>query len=184
MTRKLSVTFFLLLFLSVQAFSQRFDIGVAAVYGDDITKFGQNTRFYVNTNDHRFCLGPEFSWFQEDSKMVGGEELQRNLVEFNFNGHMNLEIVGPLMFYPLIGLNYSVEKEDYVHNGEIEESETLKEWGFNLGSGLHYNLGKDWILFAEYDHLFSKLSQNTLTFGLLVGFGKIKGDHGHHEEGH
>lgn len=178
-----TVTFILLLFITVQALSQRFDIGVAAVYGDDITKFGQNTRFYVNTNDHRFCLGPEFSWFQEDSKMVGGEELQRNLIEFNFNGHMNLEIVGPLMFYPLIGLNYSVEKEDYVHNGEIEESETLREWGFNLGSGLHYNLGKDWILFAEYDHLFSKISQNTLTFGILVGFGKIKGGHGHHEEG-
>lgn len=173
----------LLLFFTLQAYAQRFDTGVAAVYVDDITKFGQNTRFYVNTNDHRFCLGPEFSWFQEDSKMVGGEELQRNLQEFNFNGHMNIQFVGPLMYYPLIGLNYSVEKEDYVHNGQVEESETLKEWGFNLGSGLHYNLGKDWILFAEYDHLFSKLSQNTLTFGILVGFGKIKGGH-HENDGH
>ena len=183
MTGYRQFSFFILFLFTVQAFAQRFDIGVAAVYGDDITKFGQNTRFYVNTNDHRFCIGPEFSWFQEDSKMVGGEELQRNLVEFNFNGHMNVELFGPLMFYPLIGLNYSVEKEDYLHNGEVEESETLKEWGFNLGSGLHYNLGKDWIIFAEYDHLFSKLSQNTLTFGLLVGFGKIKGGE-HHDEGH
>ena len=183
MTVNRSFSFLLLFFSCIQVTAQRFDLGVAAVYGDDITKFGQNTRFYVNTNDHRFCLGPEFSWFQEDSKIVGGEELQRNLVEFNFNGHMNVELFGPLMFYPLIGLNYSLEKEDYVHNGEIEESETLKEWGFNLGSGLHYNLGKDWIIFAEYDHLFSKLSQNTLTFGILVGFGKIKS--GHHEgEGH
>ncbi len=180
MSRNRTVTFFLLLFITSSAFSQRFDIGVAGVYGDDITKFGQNTRFYVNTKDHRFCLGPEFSWFQEDSKMVSGEELQRNLVEFNFNGHVNLELFGPLMFYPLIGLNYSVEKEDFLHNGDIEESETLKEWGLNVGSGLHYSLKEDWIVFAEYDHLFSNLSQNTLTFGILVGFGKIKG--GHHDE--
>lgn len=168
--------------ITVPTLAQRFDLGVAGVYGDDISKLGQNTRFYVNTNDHRYCLGPEFSWFLQDTKMVGGEELVRNLVEFNFNGHVNLELVGPLMFYPLVGLNYSVEKEEYRHNGEVEESETLKEWGVNVGSGLHLNLGKDWILFAEYDHLFSNLSQNTLTFGILVGFGKIKGDH--HEEGH
>lgn len=176
------ILFSLLIFLGFQLAAQRFDIGVAGVYGDDINKLGQNTRFYVNTNDHRFCIGPEFSWFRQDTKMVGSEELRRNLVEFNINGHMNVKLFGPLMFYPLMGLNYSVENEDFLHDGELEESETLREWGFNLGSGLHYNLGKDWILFLEYDHLFSKLSQNTLSFGILVGFGKIKGDH--HEEGH
>ena len=183
MINRTLVSIFLLTFFFT-AFGQRFDLGIAAVYGDDITKFGQNTRFYVNTNDHRFCLGPEFSWFLEDSKMVGGEELVRNLVEFNFNGHMNVPLLGPLMFYPLVGLNYSVEKEEYLHNGEVAEAETLREWGLNVGSGLHLNLTKHWLVFVEYDHLFSELNQNTLTFGLLVGFGKIKGGHEVHEDGH
>ncbi len=157
--------------------TQRFDIGLAGVYGDDISTFGQNTRLYINSDDHRFCLGPEFSWFLQDREVKGNEEHTRDLIEFNFNGHINFDIIGPLGFYPLIGLNYSQEKEESFISGELEETKTLKKWGMNIGTGLHLKLPETWIMYLEYDHLFSDLNQNTITLGVLYGFGRIKDSH-------
>ncbi len=154
--------------------AQKYDLGVAAVYGDDIEQLGINTRFYLNSTNHRFCLGPEFSWFPTSSSTHNTETIEKDLIEFNFNAHVNLKLVNKLMFYPLAGLNYSREKEAEFLSGVLEKQETYHEFGANLGMGLHYNLTQHWLLYVEYDHLFSNLSQNTFTAGVLVGFGQFK----------
>ena len=70
--------------------------------------------------------------------------------------------------YPVVGLNYSQEKEEYTDTGE---EETLKKWGANLGIGTHYAVNK-FTVFLEYDHLFSNLSQNTFILGVFYTFGE------------
>lgn len=160
---------------------RKFDFGIAGVYGDEINQIGQNTRFYVNSDDHRFCLGPEFSWFLQDEITEGNELVKKDLIEFNFNAHINLKVIGDLSFYPVIGLNYSREKESVFQSGELDHRKNINEFGLIAGAGLHYNLGTEWLLFSEYDHLFSKLRQNTFTIGILKSFGKIT-SHKNHEE--
>ena len=44
-------------------------------------------------------------------------------------------------------------------------------FGANLGIGIHRPIGK-WVIFAEYDHLFSELSQNSFLVGAFFTFGK------------
>ncbi len=57
-------------------------------------------------------------------------------------------------------------------NNVFEEEETFNEWGINAGAGFHYFLNYKFIVFSEWDHLFSDLSQNTFTVGLFYTFGK------------
>jgi hypothetical protein len=168
--------------ISFASFAQKYDLGVGLIYGDDIQSIGQNTRFYVNSADHRFCFGPEFSWFMEHEEKHGGATVKKNLVEFNLNGHVNFDIYGPLGFYPLIGLNYSMEREREFEEGELLQTENIHVIGLNLGTGLHLKLRGHWIMYLEYDHLFSELNQNTLTLGILKGFGEFK--HKSSEERH
>jgi len=168
------------------SFAQTYSVGLAGVYGDDIDSPGFNARAYINSNNHKMCIGPEFTWFIPHTETEGDEELERRLFEFNFNGHYVFEITKAFGLYALTGVNYSEEEEDHFHNGELEESETIKEWGINLGGGAHYILNPTWIVFAEYDHLFSELEQNTFTLGLFYTFGKgfHMGGHSDHQTDH
>ena len=84
-------------------------------------------------------------------------------------------LIGHLGFYPLIGFNYTHEREELAVWNVPDETKIHEAYGLNLGLGLHYDLPKHWILFLEYDYLISDLTQSTLTLGALVGFGKIKG---------
>ena len=90
-----AITYLLLIFLLAAlpqaAQAQRFDLGTAAVYGDDIDQLGVNARFYVNSSDHRFCFGPELSWFPTHTEQHDDEEISKQLTEFNPD--YSLEIV-------------------------------------------------------------------------------------------
>jgi len=54
-------------------------------------------------------------------------------------------------------------------SGPVEIQE--EAFGVNLGFGLHKLIGKT-VLFVEFDHLFSKLSQNSALVGFFYMFGK------------
>ncbi len=165
---------FLLVGLSTDLFSQRYDFGLGSVYGSEINSPGLNTRYYVNSNDHRFCFGPEFTIFYPHEEAYGALTKTKKLWEFNLNAHINFMLIGNLGFYPLIGLNHSRESEE-LSQARGENGFLVKnEWGMNLGIGLHYDLPKHYILFCEYDYLLSPLGQHTVMLGALVGFGQIK----------
>ncbi len=146
--------------------------GAAAAYGTDIDQVGVNVRAYLNSSNHRICFGPELTYFPTVTERGDHATEERELLEFNFNGHFLFELVENLAFYPLTGLNFSREREEVFEDDVLEESKTLTEWGWNVGAGLHYQLNSRWILFAEYDYLISELSQHTLSTGVLMTFGK------------
>jgi hypothetical protein len=153
------------------------------VYGDDIREPGFNIRGYYNFHDERVCFGPEFTFFRKRREVLEEEQIDKSLFEFNFNGHYVFEITHKFGLYPLYGVNYSREREDitFFNTGEKEDL-IIDKWGFNLGGGFHYFLIGDLVLFAEYDHLFSQLSQNTYSAGLFYVFGSDKKEQSHNEE--
>jgi opacity protein-like surface antigen len=155
-----------------QLSAQTYSFGIAGIYGDDIDNFGVNTRVYINNNKHNMCIGPEFSYFFEETREFGDETEKINLYEININGHYVVELIPNLGFYGLTGVNYSREQEEIFHLGELEEEIITRRWGWNLGAGVHYQFNHQWIIFTEYDHLFSDLSQNSVALGAFFTFGK------------
>lgn len=147
----------LLVLLSLPVVSQRYSVGLASTYGNEIETLGYQVRAYYNI-DHKTCFGPEFTYFPETSHSIGGEELDVSLTEYNFNGHHHLYFgLDHLGVYPLGGFNYSVEKVG-------DEKETA--FGLNIGLGLHYSK-KKWTFFTEAIHLTGDLSEETFIFGIF-----------------
>lgn len=176
----LSLSFLSLIGLNAQTYS----LGMAGIYGDDIQTAGINTRAYINSNNHHFCIGPELTWFFKNQEVHGDEVEEKTLFEFNLNGHYVFEITEKFGFYGLTGLNYSREKERILYEDILEEEKIFNEFGMNLGGGLHYILNPTWIVFSEYDRLISNLPQNTFTVGLFYTFGKGFKMGGHDAESH
>ncbi|MEO9806205.1 MAG: hypothetical protein ABJF04_23290 [Reichenbachiella sp.] len=151
--------------------AQTWSLGGAAIYGDDIGEPGIHARGYFNSKNGKTCFGPEFSRFIKSTETINGHEVSKQLSEVNFNLHYIIELKEEWGFYPLIGLNMSFEKEEIKDDlGEVEV-ESKDVFGANLGAGIH-RMGEKWIFFAEYDHLFSDLSQNSYLIGAFYTFGK------------
>jgi len=105
--------------------------GVGATYGTDINQFGPNFRLYYFPND-LICIGPEFSWFS-----IKDEGVERDLTEYNISAHFIFEVSHTTALFPLMGINYSREKETI--GGMVSSEEAF---GLNLGGGAHWVLGR------------------------------------------
>ncbi|WP_190808928.1 outer membrane beta-barrel protein [Flagellimonas sp. S3867] len=161
----------LLLYLSfLDTSAQSWSLGGGAVYGDDIENIGIHFRGYYNLPNNKVCFGPEYSNFFEKSETENGEETNKSLNEINFNIHYIIEISEHWGLYPLTGANLSFEKEE-IEIDLIKQSEDTSKFGVNLGFGIHRQVG-NMVLFAEYDHLFGNLSQNSFLLGVFVIFGE------------
>ena len=168
MTFKITTLILLLLISNMAATAQSYSVGGGLAYGDDIREPGVNFRGYYNLANNKICFGPEFTFFKKKTENVIREEIDITLFEVNFNVHYIFEITHKFGVYPLGGLNYSQENEKY---SDAAKEETAKKWGLNLGIGTHYAINK-FVVFLEYDHLLSDLSQNTFIFGAFYTFGK------------
>ncbi len=163
----------LLLTCSMIVTGQSYSVGAGLAYGDDIKEPGINLRAYYNLANNKVCFGPEFTYFKKRTESTLNEDLDISLFELNFNIHYILEVTHKFGIYPLGGLNYSQENEKY---SDVAKEEVVKKWGLNLGMGAHYAIHK-FVVFLEYDHLLSDLSQNTFIFGTFYTFGKKHEQH-------
>jgi len=153
-----------------EIYSQSVSFGGGFIYGDDIKEPGINLRAYYNLPGNRVCFGPEYSTFLTHKEEIDGEDIKIDLYELNFNGHFIFEVTHKFAVYPFTGLNFSREKEEIEISGTIK-THTQKEFGLNLGFGAHYAY-YDFAFFAEFGHLFSDLSQNSITIGVFYTLGK------------
>lgn len=140
---------------------------MATSSGLETNTFGVQSLHYYNI-DHKTCFGPEVTYFRAITKMVGNENHNASLTEFNFNGHHHLFSGNDhLGFYPLGGINYSIESV-------ATESESA--FGINVGAVLHYDK-KRWTVFAEVIHLTGKLSEESFFTGVFFTPGKSHPPH-------
>ncbi|MBL1281124.1 MAG: hypothetical protein COA33_012660 [Fluviicola sp.] len=151
----------LLSFSPTISFSQNLVTGVGGTYGSAIDSYGINGREYVFIGKH-ICFGPELSYFPKTGITA------KSLVELNFTGHYIFELTEHMGFYPLTGLNYSIEREIVEGIGEKESG-----FGLNLGVGIHYRV-KNLFPFMEYKYILGGLSQHLVSLGILFSFSKKK----------
>lgn len=140
-------------------------IGGGPLYGDDIDELGANLRLYTFIGD-KICFGPEFTVFGKHETLIDGDPAELSLWEANFNAHYIFEVSEGLGLYPVAGLNYGKETEVVEGHSDFTEDAL----GLNLGFGVHYELHR-FILYTEYDRLFSDLGQNSFTIGILFSLG-------------
>jgi len=124
-------------------------IGIGLPYSFHAKAVGFNARLYYNMG-HRFCFGPEFSYFKTD-------ELE--ILDVDFIAHYIFEtpITG---VYPLLGINYTQETS----HGHSEGAP-----GLVFGGGLHRNFGSLTAL-AEYARVQSPLADHFITMGIMYTF--------------
>lgn len=157
MHKLLKIALFLGLIIPANfGYSQSFMFGAGATYGSDIQQIAPNFRIYYGVNE-RFCFGPEYSYFP--SKNKEGYDVQLN--EYGLVAHYIFEIKEKVGVFPLIGLNYSVEKEKM-----NEERNTTEAFGASFGLGFHMSFN-NFLPYAEYKYITGELSQSTVSIGLI-----------------
>lgn len=124
-------------------------LGLGLPYSFHAKAPGINARLYYNMG-HRFCFGPEFSYFKT-------EEVE--ILDVDFIAHYIFEtpITG---VYPLLGLNYTMEAS----HGHEEAAP-----GVVFGAGLHRNFGS-FTAFGEYARVQSNLADDFITAGIMYTF--------------
>jgi len=129
------------------------NVGIGLTNALNIGSPGINVRMYYNVSE-KICFGPEYSYFNDGDLEV---------IDFDFVGHYIFEtkLVG---IYPLVGVNYSVEKEEHLDEEEIHES-----FGAVFGAGVHRSF-KRLTVFAEYTRVEFGVNEQFITFGVMRNF--------------
>ena len=144
---------------SFNAFSQvEGTIDVTGTWSTHIKTPGINVRAYFFAND-KICFGPELTYFFE--KNTGENTI--NTFAMDFNGHYVFETLNHhLGIYPILGLNFTREKEVENISGE---SHIQNAFGVNIGGGLETPITHRINLFSEFIHTFSELEDSVFYLG-------------------
>ena len=148
--------FIFLLIQSYNSNAQSIMIGAGGTYGTEVKQVGLNARLYYGVNE-QICFGPEFSYFP--TIQHHDESIQLN--EYGFVVHYILEVKERVGVYPLLGINYSVEKSEQLGLTHVQN-----EFGALLGGGMHLQV-KNFMPFIEYKYITGNLSQSTFSLGLI-----------------
>lgn len=142
---------------------QSFTLGSSYTYGTNFKGSGINFRGYYNFTE-QFCAGPEFSVLKTK---------ETTLNDINLVAHYILE-TKLLAFYPVSGINYSIEKFEEFDADLNELTEHIDQgFAFVLGAGVHRNFRRITI-FTEFSHHFGVINDNILNAGILIMFNHKK----------
>lgn len=138
-------------------------IGGFIAYGSEIESvgFGVNTEFPILEN---LTIAPSFIYYLPNDE----EFIKTSLFEINGNANYYVLNDGSFAFYGLAGINYSsvkVEVEDFGF-GFGGASSSDGKIGLNLGAGTNFNIGKNWMPFAEIKYVLSDYDQLVLLAGV------------------
>jgi len=146
--------------------SQSIMVGGAVSYGSDINQFAPNIRVYYGPSEH-LCFGPEFSYFPK--VMKGHESIQLN--EYGFVAHYIFDLKEKIGLYPLLGINYGLERSIISKSIHTEDS-----FGAAIGAGFHL-YWNNILPFAEYQYITGRLSQSKVSIGIIYNFHLKKHSH-------
>lgn len=162
--KKIIVTLCFVCFTSLFIQSQNDTrIGVQFGYGSEIESFGigVNAEFPIIEN---LTIAPGFMYFFPKDQ----EFIKTTIFEVNGNANYYFVETESLSFYGLGGINYTsvkVEMEDFGFGlGNVSGSDG--KIGLNLGAGTNFNIGKNWMPFAELKYVLSDFDQLVLLAGV------------------
>jgi len=144
-------------------------LGFGGSYGDDIQQFAPNFRVYYFPN-HKICFGPEFAHFPR----IKEREQERELTEYGFTGHYIFNVNERVGVFPLVGLNYAIERER-----ELDQFEEESSFGLNIGGGIHIEYDR-YFPYVEYKYVASRLAQSVFSIGVLININEpVKEENNH-----
>ena len=139
-------------------------IGGFIAYGSEIKSvgFGVNAEFPIIEN---LTIAPSFIYY-----LPKDEEIVKTTI-FEINGNANYYFMNEdsIGLYGLAGINYTsvkVKVEDIYGLGYGGASASDSKVGLNLGAGANFNLGKNWMPFAELKYILSDYDQLVLVAGV------------------
>ncbi len=139
------------------SFAQSIMFSAGGSYGTNIEQFAPNVRLYYGLNEH-ICFGPEYTYYH----MKNNDTEKSALDEVGFVVHYIFEIGESIGAYPVVGINYSLEKE--YHHNTLEHQKNA--FGTSVGAGIHGKI-KHFMPFAEYKYITGQLSQHTFSVGII-----------------
>lgn len=163
---KIGVLFSTIIFLTSLSTTAQINAGLGIDHASAVDEAGLDLRIGYQFNEHLNLVG-DFSLFFEDD---GGRYVKnRYWNEFNINLHYFFAVSDTKFSpYALFGLNttfWGVKFENQPGMGDYEDTDS--EVGLNLGSGLDYNLDKNFKPFFEVKYLMTDdFNQGNITFGI------------------
>jgi len=162
--------------VAIEGKAQQFSGGGAISYNATLQTPGINLRSYYNV-DHHLCFGPEITFFLPTTEIKEDEEITKTVREINFNAHYIIELSEHVGVYPIIGVNYTREREEilFFADGAREEL-TTDAVGLNIGAGIHVPLSSV-IPFLEYQYVIGTFKEHIISAGAFYTFGKTSESH-------
>lgn len=164
---------------SAQAYIGSLD--VTGAYSFNLETPGINFRSYLFATEE-ICFGPEFTYFFPVREVHGQVSTELSVYTIDLNAHyfINLSKHHSFGIYPILGIDYTREKEEETEFGEVHEK-TVNAIGLNTGIGFEKSLFHRVNLFSEFIHTFSELEDNVLFLGVNFHWGGRKKSAKHHD---
>lgn len=158
--KKIFITLFIALFglgASAQTKGEQ-NIGVHILYGTDWSNIGFGVKYQNNITD-AIRLEAVGEYYPETDGY--------SMFDISINGHYLFPLSDKVIAYPLVGLNYTSDKQK-LGMDDVEEDEDVFEnknsnIGLNFGGGIQYNLTNKFRIGAELNY--------QLLNGLNIGVG-------------
>ena len=111
------------------------NVGAHVLYGTDASNIGIGVKYQNNITDVIRLEAVGDYYLKTDGF---------SMFDVNVNGHYLFPLSDKVIAYPLVGINYTSWKQDYIEYGDEEEhwSPEVKDSsiGLNLGGGIQYKL--------------------------------------------
>jgi outer membrane immunogenic protein len=162
--RKIIVTLCFVCFASLVLHAQDDKrIGALLGYGSEIESLGvgANAEFPIIEN---LTIAPSFMFFLPNDQ----DFVKTTIFEINANANYYFSKTESLSFYGLGGLNYTsvkVQVEDF-GLGLGDFSSNTGRIGLNIGAGANFNIGSNWLPFAELKYVLGDFDQLVIAAGV------------------
>jgi outer membrane immunogenic protein len=142
-------------------------IGAQLIYGTDINTLGIGAIAEFPVAE-RLAISPSFSfYFPKDEGFV-------KTSAFEINGNLNYTFVeeNNILFYGIGGLNYTnyKVKANMAQVNLPNYSSSVGEIGLNLGAGANFEVGKNFLPFAEIKYIVGGFDRLVLAGGVKFNF--------------
>lgn len=175
---KLLQYFYLFIFIFPFALTAQIKGTVEATgaYSFNLDTPGINFRNYYFLSE-KLHLGIEYTHFFDNTEHFLDEKVVTSADVFDLNSNYFVELTPHFLFYTVLGLDYSREKEEIqlMDENEIQRDDAF---GYNVGGGFEVPFNHHWAVLAEYTHTFSDLKDNIFFVGLVYEW-EIKGKKHH-----
>lgn len=120
----------------------------------------------------KVTISPQLIFYFPDDNNGRGNDWKQSFLEINGNVHYYFFDEDIFEIYGLAGLNFARWSYEYNDGFGNEVDDSGVELGLNLGAGMNFDIGKNFVPFAELRLTVGEFDQFVLSTGLKFNLGK------------